>query len=78
MPATPPQNSMIAIWVASRSNRSRNEGRLPPYPPSSIPLTANMTITAVAAVPPASGMVGRVGDRVWDIGTRSGLVTESF
>ncbi len=49
-------NSMIAIWVASMPIFSRSDGSEPPYPPSSMPFTANMTVTAAAEVRVARGV----------------------
>ena len=49
MAKMPPASSMPAIWIGSSPSRTRTDGMTPPHPPSSSPLTANSTITAVVA-----------------------------
>jgi hypothetical protein len=41
--------SISAIWLASSPSLSRKDGNAPPKPPSNIPLTTNIKVTAPAA-----------------------------
>ncbi len=59
IPAAPPMKSIRAIWLASSPSLSRNDGSAPPKPPSSMPLTTNIKVTAPAArrLPREEGLV---------------------
>ena len=58
IPAAPARKRATAISLAPMSSLARSDGRAPPYPPSSRPLTTNSRVTATTAVRPASGARG--------------------